>query len=156
MEGYGAWLVAAAVIILVLASYVAVLLMRLWRLSKVQAATQARDVGVVEFQPSSNEYALGARESIRVLARCYLDGQVGGSELCLRVAVLVDQPAMEPLVRQQAAVFVDVAAELAEIPTHETWKSLGRPEREGFRKQMAELEDKHGPAMREAAEVLAK
>lgn len=157
MEGYTVWLVAGAVIILVLASYASILLMRLRALSKAQrAAVQAADDAVVEFQPASNEHALGARESIRVLAKCFLDGQVGGSELCLRVAVLIDQPAVDAGVRQQAEVFVEMAAELADIPTHEAWKSLGRTERENYRKHMAALEEKHATAMREAAEILAR
>lgn len=159
MEGYGAWLVAGLAIILGLAGYAVHLLLRLRaqnaQRAEAEAARGAAD-GVVEFQPAGNEYALGARESIRVLARCYLDGQVGASELCLRIAVLLDQAVIDKTTREQGEVFVRLAAELADIPTHEDWKALNREARDRFRQQMEDLEKRHEQAMREAAQALAK
>ncbi len=156
MNQFWPWLVAAGVIILPLASYAAVLLLRLRRVSKAAGGADSQPVEAVgEFVPPSAESRLGARESIRVLARCYLDGQVGGSELCLRLAVLLDQPSLDERLREQGAVFIRVAAELAEVPTHQAWKALSRSERQAYRKQMEQLESDHRDAMRTAAEQLA-
>ncbi|WP_372864045.1 DUF2489 domain-containing protein [Spongiibacter sp.] len=156
MEQYWPWIVAAAVIVVALAGYAARLLWRLRALNAQRAASGAAAVEAVEqFEPAPSQHRLGVHESIRVLARCYLDGQLGGSELCLRLAVLLDQPAVDEALRQQGEVFIELAAKLAEVPTHQAWKNLSRSERNKFRQHMDQLESDHAEAMRAAARRLA-
>lgn len=142
-----AWLGIA--IIVVLAAIAGRLL---WLLRRQRQAEQAR----AEAESAvGQKVAVEALDSVQILARCYLEGQVGGSEAALRIAVLLDQPAMSSNHREQGRVFTEVAAKLAHIPTHADWKALTRAERDRFRKEMEELESHFAESMKTAAEQLA-
>ena len=155
MSHYWPWFVAGGVIIAALAGYAGYLL---WRLREqrraLEDAQRAQSAGgmvapAAEVEPA--QHRLGAEESIQVLARCYLDGQVGGSEAALRIAVLLDQPVVDAELREQGRVFTVVAEVLADVPTHQAWKSLSREERDQHRDTMTRLEAEHRDAMEQAA-----
>ncbi|QQD19370.1 DUF2489 domain-containing protein [Spongiibacter nanhainus] len=123
----------------------------LWLLHRQRQAEQARAEAESEV---GQKVAVEALDSVQILARCYLAGQVGGSEAALRIAVLLDQPAMSTTHREQGRVFTEVAAKLSHIPTHADWKALSRAEREQFRQEMEALESRFAESMKAAAEQL--
>ena len=94
MSQYWPWLVAAVVIIVALGAYAGHLLRQLRRQRRALMAAEQAQSAVTTVEPvaadNNDAFRLGAAESIRVLARCYLEGQVGGSEAALRIAVLLD------------------------------------------------------------------
>lgn len=158
MSQYWPWLLAGGVVIAVLAGYAACLLWQLRRQRQAEAVRQQAQAAVGTVEPAvdaeTREHRLGAAESIRVLARCFLDGQVGASEAALRIAVLLDQPVTAAAQREQGQVFIDVADALREIPTHGAWKALPREARDAHRETMARLEADYGESMRLAARRL--
>ncbi|MDX1504528.1 MAG: DUF2489 domain-containing protein [Spongiibacter sp.] len=150
MESVWFWLVLAGVIILALAAYAGYLLLALRR--QKQAAAAVVQIQQPEAAPASQ--ALDAVESVKVLARCFIDGQVGASEAALRIAVLLDQPQVPAAVVAQGQVFRDVAAALAHIPTHQQWRELSREQRDQFRAEMDSIEENSKARMLEAAQRL--
>lgn len=136
------WLLAAGVIVVGVLAVIAGRL--LWQLRAQQQAQQQR----------VKETALQARDGIRVLAGSYLAGQVESSEVSLRIAVLLDQPGVSADVRQRGKPFIELAAELSHIPTHQAWKDLPAEQRRAFRTQMEMLESRHQSALQGAAGAL--
>ena len=159
MSEYWSWFVAGGVIIAALAGYAGYLLLQLRQQRRAAEAAQRAQSAVGVAEPVSEEAAtqhrLGAEESIQVLARCYLEGQVGGSEAALRIAVLLDQPVVDADLREQGRVFSVVAEVLADVPTHQAWKDLSREERDRHRDIMTRLEAEHRDAMEQAARRLS-
>lgn len=148
MDNWTVLVSAGAVIVAVLAVIAGRLL---WLLRRQQRAEQAR----VEAESAvGRQVAVEALDSVQILARCYLAGQVEGSEAALRIAVLLDQPAMPAAHREQGRPFTEVAAKLAHIPTHADWNALSRSERDRFREEMSELEGRFADAMRSSAQEL--
>lgn len=158
MSQYWPWLLTAALIIVALGSCAGYLLWQLRRQRRAMTAAQQAQSAVTTVEPVASEdsdpFRLGAQESIRVLARCYLEGQVGGSEAALRIAVLLDQPVSSDEHRERGQIFTQVAAQLTEIPTHEDWKALPREQRDQHRATMTRLETEHRAAMEQAARHL--
>lgn len=149
MESVWLWLVLGVAIIVALGSYAAYLLLALRRQRQsVRAAVQVQEAAPVS-------QALGAEESVSVLARCFLDGQVGASEAALRISVLLDQPQMPPVRVAQGQVFRDVAEALAHIPTHQQWQALSRQQRDQHRAEMENIEAENKEKMVAAAQRLS-
>jgi hypothetical protein len=150
MAEYGAWLIAATLIILVLAVIAGRLL---WQL-RVQR--QREDAERLDYEQESAVQRKAAREGLSILVRRYSAGQVGACECALRVAVLSETAAMDVAFTDDIAVFRDMAAALAHIPTHAGWKALSSVQREVYSTEMADLEAQYSDNLQLAAERLSK
>jgi len=150
MSNYVLWLILAALIIAVLAAVAGNLL---WRL---RLQTQAEKAALQQAEQESLAEQIDAQQGIEVLARCYLGGQVGGSELALRIAVLAETARRDRNYLKDTAVFSEMAAALAHIPTHQAWKSLSAEERAKYSTEMALLEGKYSEQIRAAAAAIVE
>ncbi len=145
---YLPWLVAGGLVILVLAIIAGRML---WLLRR---QTRARKIDTAVQQQEVQEHGLAALHSIRILAASYLDGQVEACEVALRIAALQEHRDVSVACREQAAAFVELAAELAHIPSHGEWKALTREERDRFREEMSALEGRYHARLQQAAQLL--
>ncbi len=145
MAEYGVWLLAASLVVLVLA---AVAIRLLWRLRE---QTQRENRERAEYERGAAEQGLEARQGISILARSYVGGQLGASELALRVAVLAEAAQVEVAFAEDTAVFTEMAAALAHIPTHRDWKALSSEQRATYSAEMALLEASYSDKIHTAA-----
>ncbi|MGJ8685998.1 MAG: DUF2489 domain-containing protein [Spongiibacteraceae bacterium] len=95
-----------------------------------------------------------ARQNIHILASSLLAQQVELAEAALRLAAVLDQPCVPELEKLQGSVFVELAAKLAHIPTHQQWAVLASEQRAKFRDEMSALEQEYQPRALLAAEQL--
>ncbi|WP_373077734.1 DUF2489 domain-containing protein [Zhongshania sp.] len=149
MVEYGAWLIAAGLIIMVLAVIAGRLL---WQLRGQRQREQSERA---EFQQETALQGQTARQGISILVRSYLAGQVGASECALRVAVLSETAAIESTLSEDVAVFCQMAAALAHIPTHGDWKALSPEQRASYSAEMGLLEARYLDSLQRAAERLS-
>ena len=140
---------AALLIIAVLAVIAGRLLWQLRQRGRQQAQASAAA------SAQRSEQSLAARDSIRILAGCYLQGQVDAAEVSLRIAGLLPEAALDSSAQTQAAVFAEMAAALAHIPTHDLWRQLDADQRGQYQEEIRELSARYGPRLQSAATVLA-
>ncbi len=150
MSNYALWLGLATLIIVVLAAVAGNLL---WRL---RLQTEAEKSALQQAERESLAEQVDAQQGIDVLARCYLGGQLGGSELALRIAVLAETARLDRNYQKDTGVFTEMAAALAHIPTHQAWKNLTAEQRAKYGTEMALLEGKYSEQIRAAAAVLVE
>lgn len=162
LESYTPWLIAGGVVIAVLAVIAGRLLYLLHRQHRAGAPLRGRDqarsnslgVAMQEPQEAVTAHGVEALQGIRILASSYLEGQVGAPEAALRIAALQQHRDVSAACREQAAVFVEVAEQLAHIPSHGAWKALSRAERDAFRGEMEVLEVEYKARLQQAAKSL--
>ena len=148
MSDYWVWLSVGAFIVAVLAVIAGRLM---WRL---QRQTRAENMGLQRAQQEAMAEQTEAQGGINILARCYLGGQLGGSELALRIAVLAETANLDSNYNKDTLVFTEMAAALAHIPTHQDWKRLSAEQRAKYGAEMALLEGKYSEQLRAAAQAL--
>lgn len=135
-------LLAFAVLVIAgLAAYALWLWRRVWRQQRQQADAEQR-----------HHEQLGG--DLRILAGSLLDEQLPLVEGAIRIKVLIDN--YDPQLSQdpRCAVFHDLYAATAHVPTHGDWKALDRRERQRYRSQFSELELQHKAAARAASRWL--
>lgn len=150
MAEYGVWLIAGGLIIAVLAVVAGKLM---WQLRSQRQQEQAERLN---YQSELAVQGLAAREGIVILARSYLAGQLGACECALRVAVLSEAATMDSAYHADLAIFSDMAAQLAHIPTHGDWKALSAEQRASFSAEMGVLEARYLDKLQGAAGRLSK
>ncbi|MBU0537333.1 MAG: DUF2489 domain-containing protein [Gammaproteobacteria bacterium] len=148
MSNYLLWLLPAVLIVLGLMIIAGRLL---WRL---RLQTQAENAALKQAEQQSLAERREAQSGIDILARCYVGGQLGASELALRIAVLAETATLDPGYTKDTAVFTEMAAALAHIPTHQAWKGLSAEQRANYGTEMAILEGKYSEKLRAAAAAL--
>ena len=149
MADYWVWLFLAVLVIAVLAAIAGRLL---WRL---HLQTRAEKVALQQAAQVSLSEQIEAQKGINILARCYISGQLGGSELALRIAVLAETAGLDSAYSKNTAVFTEMAAALAHIPTHQAWKNLTAEQRANYGAEMALLEGRYSEELRAAAAAIA-
>lgn len=134
-------LALALLIIAGLAAYALWLWRRVWHQQRRQTAAEQR-----------HHEQLGG--DLRILAGSLLDEQLPLIEGAIRIKVLMDN--YDPQLSQdpRCAVFHQLYAATAHVPTHGDWKALDRRERQRYRSQFSELELQHKAAVRAASRWL--
>ncbi|MGB5326162.1 MAG: DUF2489 domain-containing protein [Pseudomonadales bacterium] len=150
-------------IVAALSAYAAWLLFRLARFKKQQreatpgSAAHAGSLHVNARSPAGNNTAshtLGSRESIHVLARCLLQGQVSSTEAAIRITALArGLPGVENTAESYTA-FIDLANATAHIPILEDWRKLDMTQRKVFEAERKEIEATHEIRIMQAARAL--
>lgn len=136
------WLaIAGLVAIAALAFYAWVLWRRVWRQRQMlERAQQERDQRLTE--------------DIRFLAQSLQTGQVPVIEGSIRIKVLLDNYGRALPDHVDTQVFTVLFDATSDIPTHQGWKALSKPERNDYRLRMQQLEDMHGQRAKDAAQQL--
>ncbi len=134
-------LALALLIIAGLAAYALWLWRRVWRRQRQQA----------DAEQHHHEQLAG---DLRILAGSLLDEQLPLIEGAIRIKVLMDN--YDPQLSQdpRCAVFHDLYAATAHVPTHGDWMALDRRERQRYRSQFSELELQYKAAARAASRWL--
>lgn len=136
------WLaIAGLVAIVALASYAWVLWRRVWRQRQaLERAQQERDERLAQ--------------DIQFLAQSLQTGQVPLIEGSIRIKVLLDNYGGTLPDHVDTQVFTVVYDATSDIPTHQAWKQLSKPERNEYRQRMHALEEAHGQRAQQAAQQL--
>ncbi|MCJ8170122.1 DUF2489 domain-containing protein [Atopomonas sediminilitoris] len=135
------WWLAGALVIAALAGYALWLWRRVWAQQKAQQKQVTEQQHVVS-------------QDLRFLAESLLNGQLPFIEGCLRIKVLLDHHSPDASLNADWAVFQQVYAATAHIPTHAAWKALSKNERRAFEQVFSQLEQQHLEAAKRAAQTL--
>jgi hypothetical protein len=95
-----------------------------------------------------------ARNSIVVLARGALNGQVDLTEASIRISMLLEYLKVESGARQQYAQIFSLTEATAHIPRLGEWQKLSSAERRAYRKEKEALEKRNPEEMRNALQHL--
>lgn len=129
------WLMLIAftiiLILLIVASYYC------WRLARVRRAQ--RDVQL-EYQAAAKKQTDEYVQSIRIIARAHVSGQVESPEACLRICGLLDLLAVSAEQRLPFVALDKMRDSIKHIPIKDKWLALTREERDSYRAQMVRLE----------------
>lgn len=136
------WLFSAlGVVVVALGVVAAVLWAKVWRLQKQQKALEEqRQHEKAENEQKRIDYI---HESLNVIARSMLDGQCPITEGCIRMAVLLDNIALDCDSKHRFSVVFEIYNATRHIPTHSSWKALSRKEQRRFEQEMMALEKQH-------------
>ena len=126
----GVWLLVAAVCILALAAYAALLWRRVW-LSQQQRQQQLS-------QQKAQRY-----NDLIVLANGFLSGQMPWAEGCIRIKVILDHYDANLGMSADYQVLQNVFTATEHIPTHDAWRALSSAEKKSFLHLLEELELQH-------------
>ena len=126
----GVWLLVAAVCILALAAYAALLWRRVW-LSQQQREQQL------------SQQKAQRRNDLIVLANGFLSGQMPWAEGCIRIKVILDHYDANLGMHADYQVLQNVFTATEHIPTHDAWRALSSAEKKSFLQLLEELELQH-------------
>lgn len=119
-----------------------------WRLARVRRAQ--RDVQL-EFEATAKKQIEEHVQSIRIIARAHINGQVESPEACLRICGLLDLLSVSAEQRLPYVALDKMRDSIKHIPVKDKWLALTRDERDAYRAQMVrseeDLEDFIKPAM---------
>lgn len=135
--------ISAVVIILVLAAVAGYLHWRLYQVKKRQVALQD------ELDQKRDTLRSQANQSIQIIARAFLQGQVGSAEACLRICALMDQLQTQPELRKDYVAIAKMADDIRHIPILEAWKQLPKKQKREYEKFIAQREQDAAGAIRE-------
>lgn len=141
-------MVAGALLVLGLAGYGARLLWLLRRQSRIRSGQRARR------DAERAERARGIRESIALLARAMLQGQVSATEAAIRISTLAGGLGPDAPERDQLRAFEALALAASHIPILAAWQALSSAERDRFDAERESLEEAHRAALEAAARGL--
>lgn len=148
---YALALLAAGVGIIAVLAFVAA---RLLRQLQQQRRRQLNDAAQTAERRQHNKQF--ARDSIAILARTALSGQVGLTEASIRITALLDFIGSDDTERQRCDVLYRLTRETSHIPRLEDWRHLNPTERRDFEAQMADLEAHHSDAIAAALRSLSE
>ncbi len=140
------WLFAGlSAVVLVLAGVAAWLWWKVWRLGRQQKQMHEE----LEQRRSQNEQDRldYIHESLNVIASAVLDNQCPITEGCIRMAVLLDNLPLDCDSKHRFSVLFEIYNATRHIPTHSSWKALGRRQQRKFEQEMWALERKHNDAV---------
>lgn len=132
-------LVALAIAIILILAAVAVYLN--WRVYRVKTQQKAKER---EAEQKYADFRERANDSIQIVCRAYLQGQVETGEACLRICGLMDQLNVPPQERTQYTHIAKMSDAIRHIPILEAWQALPKKEKkehqEFMSRKAAELE----------------
>ncbi|PTS82864.1 DUF2489 domain-containing protein [Pseudomonas sp. HMWF032] len=134
-------LLAGGALVLVLSGYALHLWLRVWHQEKARNAA---------FSAQRTRIA----DDLQILASSLLDGQLPLIEGAIRIKVLLDNCDTALSRNPRCAVFHDLFAATAEVPTHAAWKALDKNIRRQHEQRFSELELQHKAAARATARWL--
>ena len=149
--GYALTLLAAGVAIIAVLAVVAA--RSLWQL-RAQRHRQRNDAAQTAQRRQHNEQF--ARDSIAILARTALSGQVGLTEASIRITALLDFIGSDDSERLRCDVLYRLTRDTSHIPRLDDWRTLTTAERRDFEAQMADLEARHRDAVIAALSSLSE
>lgn len=91
-------------------------------------------------------------QSLQILCRALLEGQVDCVEASIRIAAIMDRLAVPADLRQEFVAFDKLAQSVAHIPILDAWKQLPKPQRREYEAHMAQQEASFGDFVRDAAQ----
>ena len=138
---------AMAVVVLVLA----VITVRLWwKVSRQQKEQALRAEEHQQHRARMEQERISyIYESLNVIARAVLDDQCPVTEGCIRMAVLLDNLSLDCETKNRFATVFKIYNATRHIPTHGSWKSLERKQRQVYKQEMWALEREHNDELRE-------
>jgi len=127
---------------------IGILLLYIWRQSRVLAEERLRQKKAEEFQAKRRDEMI---ESIRIIAMAIEEKQVEYSEGCLRIKGLLDYVAPDLLTQEPYRVFREVHDKLSHMPTHRARKTaepevIQKMDMERFEVEKAHADDIHRAA----------
>ena len=124
------WLIIAAVCILSLAVYAALLWRRVWRTQQQRLQQRA-------------EQKAQRHDDLIVLANGFLSGQMPWAEGCIRIKVILDHYDANLGTQADYQVLQTVFTATEQIPTHDAWRELSSAEKKPFQQLLIDLEQQH-------------
>jgi len=138
---------ALSAVVLVLAGVAAWLWYKVWRNTQ-QAQQMQGQLQQQQAQTEQNRIDY-IHESLNVIACAVLDKQCPVTEGCIRMAVLLDNLPLDCDTKHRFSVVFEVYNATRHIPTHSSWKALGRKQQRKFEQEMLALEREHDAAVME-------
>lgn len=133
---------------LIIAGLSAVAIYLNWRLYQVKKQIKAREAEV-ERQRQLGRQQLN--QSIQIICRALLDGQVEYAEASLRVSKLMDQLSVSGSAREEFVAFDKFAEAISHIPILDAWKQLPKAQKKEFTALIEQQEQLLGDFVRDAA-----
>lgn len=121
------WLIAAAVCVLALAVYAALLWRKVWQAQQHKQQQQAEQKRL-------------RRDDLIVLANGFLTEQMPWAEGCIRIKVILDHYDSNLTMHSDYQVLQSVFNATEHIPTHDAWRALSSAEKQPFTQLLNELE----------------
>lgn len=118
--------------LVVIAGYYCIRLNQLRNRNRKQEAVQELEAG-----RKRNEI----NNSIQIICRSLLAGQVESAEASLRISALMDQLSVPESRRSEYAAFDTMTAAIRHIPILDAWKSLSKKERQQYRMLIQQKQD---------------
>lgn len=137
------FLIAALIIAIGLAIYTLMLWRKVWQQEKL-------------LKQANQEQLQQIAESLLVIAKALLEGQVPWIEGCIRLKVLLDNYDHELSLKPEFQVLHHVFEQVKDTPSHEAWKALDLTTRHSYEQQFAELEKQYKAQSVEAVKSLAQ
>ncbi|MBC6906983.1 DUF2489 domain-containing protein [Saccharophagus sp. K07] len=141
------WLIGSA-IILVLAGIAIYLHWKLYKLRKLNKQKQE------EADRQYQQARIQINQSIQIICRAMLDGQVRYAEASLRISRLMDQLSVDGAPREEFVAFDKLAQSIAHIPILDEWKQLPKKQRREYEQHIERQEEELGDFVRDAAQRL--
>jgi len=130
---------------------IGVLLVYIWRQSKVLSEQRLRDKKTAEFQARRRDEMV---ESIRMIAMAVEADQVEYSEACLRLKGLLEHVDPELLEKPPFQVFQQVHDKISHMPTHRARKMTDSQTLETLDEERRKVEQEHAADIRQAATTI--
>lgn len=92
--------------------------------------------------------------SIQIICRSLLAGQVESAEASLRISALMDQLSVPDSERSEFVAFDTMTSAIKHIPVLDAWKALGKEERQQYRTIIEKKQNELNPFILEAAQKL--
>ena len=140
--------VLASLIVGALTLYASTLWLRVWR----EARQRTQDLAVAERKRQQRHGEF--RESIVVLARAQLQGQVSRTEAAIRIATLARGLQPDDAEQQLYRPFTELATATAHIPILDAWRALPSKDQDRFDNERSALEAAHAEVLDQAAQGL--
>lgn len=122
-----------------------------WRLHQISKQTKRRKAEV------EHQYQLARQklnQSIQIICRALIDGQVDCAEASVRISALMDQLSVQSPVRDDFVAFDKFAQAIAHIPILDAWQQLPKQQKRDYERQIQQHEEHLGDFIRDAAQRL--
>lgn len=134
-------IIIGLIIIISLGIYTLSLWRKVWRQEKnLRQITQERQAQLAE--------------SLLLIAKAFMEGQVPWIEGCIRLKVLLDNYDHNLSLQPQFEVLHNVYDAVKDTPSHDAWRALDAQSRTDYERHFNELEIKHKVASTEAVQAL--
>lgn len=146
-------IVVMILVVVALGAYASWLLLRL-RAQQVRNKRAEENSAGNQSLPEQSRHMLGNRQSIEVLARCLLQGQVSSTEAAIRITALARGLPEAEIDNVSYRAFEALANATAHIPILDAWRDLDGASKKAFESERAEIEKSHELQVMDAARAL--